>query len=47
MNRSLRKKHAWIWLGLWPIFVAGIVVAIMMSNDGPAPAGQAQAGDAP
>lgn len=47
MNRSLRKKHAWVWVVLWPIFVIGIVVAITMSNDGPVAVGHARVGDSP
>lgn len=35
MNRSLRKRHARLWLLLWPVLLVGVVLAIKSSVDSP------------
>lgn len=35
MNRSLRKRHARIWMLLWPILILGILMAIKMRMNAP------------
>lgn len=33
MNRSLRKRHARLWLILWPILLVGLLLAIQTRTD--------------
>jgi len=45
MNRALRKRHARIWLILWPVFIIGVILAIKVRPIGPPITSPVEIGD--